>query len=533
MNSASSACAYISAKRFVAPSIETGSIALSVEIITRAPTPASTAASATLIGAEDVRLDALGPVLLEIGHVLQRRGVEHHVGAEVAHHLAHARPVAHVRDDAVDARCRSRRSAGFSRMWCSEGSELSTIEKIAAPRTPPRAAQISEPIEPPPPVTSTRLPWMKRSRRARSICTVGPQQQILDLEGRELRVAHALAEARHARERQAEAAGAGDEHVGIGLRRERARRRDEAADRDAALLEILHDLVEVAEIAEHRDAADRLAEIVGPVREDALRLELPHRSGLDRAQDHLDVAGPARAAGSACWPSRSKRLARARVFEVAEGEARPAEQEHLHEPVERDGDLAEEVEPEELRRDQDVVDDEQQQRQDGRGPEDVEEVRQRGEAPPRPVEVEEPVDEARGEEEGRQEQRQLAQALVEERTLEAHGERRDDGDGRRHEIVRDDERLLEIRPIHEPAVINRRGIDCALPIVNAAPGSRRNPEGSAARVPQRSRAGAEPSSEALDAARLAARIRLLEHRTQKWNPLFGRSLIFRTTAHVP
>ena len=48
LNSASSACAYISAKRFVAPSIETGSIALSVEIITMAPAPASTAASATL-----------------------------------------------------------------------------------------------------------------------------------------------------------------------------------------------------------------------------------------------------------------------------------------------------------------------------------------------------------------------------------------------------------------------------------------------------------------------------------------------------
>ena len=54
--------------------------------------------------------------------------------------------------------------------------------------------------------------------------------------------------------------------------------------------------------------------------------------------------------------SRSSVCARARELEVAEGEARPAEQEHLHEPVERDRDLAEEVEAEELRRDQDVVD---------------------------------------------------------------------------------------------------------------------------------------------------------------------------------
>ena len=47
MNSASSACTYISARRFVAPRIETGSIALSVEIITIAAAPASIAASAT------------------------------------------------------------------------------------------------------------------------------------------------------------------------------------------------------------------------------------------------------------------------------------------------------------------------------------------------------------------------------------------------------------------------------------------------------------------------------------------------------
>ena len=46
--SASSAWQYISAKRLVAPSMETGSIALSVEIITMAAAPAAAAASATL-----------------------------------------------------------------------------------------------------------------------------------------------------------------------------------------------------------------------------------------------------------------------------------------------------------------------------------------------------------------------------------------------------------------------------------------------------------------------------------------------------
>ena len=46
-NSASSAWQYISAKRLVAPSTDTGSIALSVEIITIAAAPAAAAASAT------------------------------------------------------------------------------------------------------------------------------------------------------------------------------------------------------------------------------------------------------------------------------------------------------------------------------------------------------------------------------------------------------------------------------------------------------------------------------------------------------
>ncbi|MNL81920.1 hypothetical protein D3C87_2091640 [compost metagenome] len=47
-NSASRDCAYISAKRLVAPSIETGSIALSVEISTKILALAAMAASVTL-----------------------------------------------------------------------------------------------------------------------------------------------------------------------------------------------------------------------------------------------------------------------------------------------------------------------------------------------------------------------------------------------------------------------------------------------------------------------------------------------------
>jgi len=53
-------------KRLVRPSIDTGSIALSVEIITIALAPAASAASATLTS-RDVGLDPFAPVALGIG----------------------------------------------------------------------------------------------------------------------------------------------------------------------------------------------------------------------------------------------------------------------------------------------------------------------------------------------------------------------------------------------------------------------------------------------------------------------------------
>src|SRR5918993_1214359 len=70
VNSASWACAYISASRFVTPSMETGSIALP----------------------------------LEVRHVLERRCVKLHVRSERAHHLVDTLPVAHVGEGAFDPR---------------------------------------------------------------------------------------------------------------------------------------------------------------------------------------------------------------------------------------------------------------------------------------------------------------------------------------------------------------------------------------------------------------------------------------------
>jgi hypothetical protein len=113
--------------------------------------------------------------------------------------------------------------------------------------------------------------------------------------------------------------------------------------------------------------------------------------------------------------------------------------------------VAEEEEAEELRREQHVIDHEQRQRQHRGGPEDIEEIGQGSEAPLGPVEVEDPVDDARVKHEGRQEQRQMLEALLQEPTFEAHVESRDDGGGRHQEIVDDDQRFLEILTIHVPA----------------------------------------------------------------------------------
>ena len=170
---------------------------------------------------------------------------------------------------------------------------------------------------------------------------------------------------------------------------------------------------------------------------------------IARSTTSMSPARPSSSVG--VLPAALQSVPRARIFHVAEGEARPAEQEHLHEPVKRDRDLAEEKGAEELRRDQDVVDDEERERQRRRGAEDVEEIRQRGEAPLRAVELEEPVDAGREDEEGRQEQGQEMQLRVELRALEAHREGGDHGHRRRHDVMRDDERLLEVLPIHQRA----------------------------------------------------------------------------------
>jgi hypothetical protein len=64
----------------------------------------------------------------------------------------------------------------------------------------------------------------------------------------------------------------------------------------------------------------------------------------------------------------------------------------------------------------------------------------------------EPVDHAGKGDEGRQEQRQMGKALLQERPFEAHDERRHDGDTRHRKIVKYDKRFLETLPSHNFAM---------------------------------------------------------------------------------
>ena len=161
--SASSAWQYISAKRLVAPSTDTGSIALSVEIITIAATPAAAAASATFTEPNTLVFTPSPQSRSSSGTCLSAAAWNTMSGLNSA--------------NTPKMRSRSRTSAmrlsiaapvpfcfSASTTVCSATSECSTTINRAAPNAITRS-QISAPIEPPPPVTITDLPRMNCSSR--------------------------------------------------------------------------------------------------------------------------------------------------------------------------------------------------------------------------------------------------------------------------------------------------------------------------------------------------------------------------------
>ena len=130
----------------------------------------------------------------------------------------------------------------------------------------------------------------------------------------------------------------------------------------------------------------------------------------------------------------------ARVVEIAVGDPGAAQEEHLQKPVEQDRDLAEEEMAVDVGRDQDVIDGEQRSGQHGADAKDVEEVRQRREAPLVPVQAESEIDEPGVNRKQRQigERQQLG---AERRLLEAHDEGQDDRSRADKDVVQHDQDL--------------------------------------------------------------------------------------------
>ena len=148
----------------MAPSTETGSIALSVEIITIAAAPAAAAASATLTEPNTLVLIPSSQFASKSGTCLSAAAWKTMSGLKSF--------------ISRNTRLRSRTSAmrpsiaacaglvaSASSTACSAGSEFSMMSSRDAPKVMTRS-QISAPIEPPPPVTTIDLPLRKVSSRA-------------------------------------------------------------------------------------------------------------------------------------------------------------------------------------------------------------------------------------------------------------------------------------------------------------------------------------------------------------------------------
>ena len=192
-----------------------------------------------------------------------------------------------------------------------------------------------------------------------------PQQQVLDRDRRKLHRLPAGVERWQLTHGQAELARPDQQRFRPRFRRQRRRRQDDARHDGAAAGEIGDHAFEIVDIAQHRNAADRLAAVGRGRRQHADRPDFLHRAAFDRAQQNFGIGGASE--------HQSRRrvgdlgaLQRARVVEIAVGDTRAAEEKHLQQPVQQDGDLAEEERAVDVGRDQHVIEREQRHRQDGR-----------------------------------------------------------------------------------------------------------------------------------------------------------------------
>ncbi len=121
------------------------------DINTIAVAPAAAAASATFDRPEHVGADALAPVSLQDRDMLEGRSVEHDVRLELREQAKDAVAVTDIGNMSAD-HCRGFLAASFFLHGVQRRSEFSITSSRDTPNATSRS-QISEPMEPPPPVT--------------------------------------------------------------------------------------------------------------------------------------------------------------------------------------------------------------------------------------------------------------------------------------------------------------------------------------------------------------------------------------------
>ena len=342
--------------------------------------------------AEDVGLDALAPVALEDRHMLERRGMEHDVRLELVHQPHDALAVADIGDPAFDdgagALRRQRLGDGIERrLGILDHQQPRGAEghDAVADLRADRAAAAGD---------DDRLALHQRFEPRIVDLLARPQQQILDRDRRQPRRIAAL-QRRQAADDQPEPARPHQHGFGMRFRLERRRRHHHARDRLVAPREIARSTSSMSSMPPStgmlridwpRSASDGDSTPTGQI-----RLTAP--LSMPRSSTSASAARPISSVGDGVLGPGV--TAHARVAEIAIGKAQRAEEGYLEEPVEDDGDLAEEEGAVNVRRDENVVEHQQRQRQHRRDAQDVQRIRQRDEAPFRRGQIEDVADRPR------------------------------------------------------------------------------------------------------------------------------------------
>src|SRR5262249_12223707 len=149
------------------------------------------------------------------------------------------------------------------------------------------------------------------------------------------------------------------------FRRERRRRQNQSPHSIAARFQIGHNALKVVDVAQHRNAANRLPPIGHRRREDANRPDLLYCAAFNSTQEYFWV-------GSATEKQCGSRVCNfyalecSRIVEVTVDDPQATQEKHLQEPVKQNGDLAEKERAVKIPRHQNVIECEQRDSKYGR-----------------------------------------------------------------------------------------------------------------------------------------------------------------------